>query len=144
MKNKLNLLLLLLIIFNCKNQQNDTSKKNSVPASIDSHNSQNSLDYWGKYMGTIPCGDCEGIKISLTLNKDQTYKRSIQYIGKEDSVTINEGKFSWSKDGKNIVIVFNDKEKQIYKIGENMILHLDKLGNIIEGALSENYKLTKE
>ena len=49
------------------NSQQDTIKKDSIVTTGD--NSKTSVDWVGKYEGTLPCADCEGIKTTLTLNK---------------------------------------------------------------------------
>ena len=55
-------------LFGCKNgEKNEISSEENmenVDASsteMDSHNSENSLDWLGVYEGTIPCADCEGV-----------------------------------------------------------------------------------
>jgi uncharacterized lipoprotein NlpE involved in copper resistance len=40
----------------------------------DVHNSRSSLDWAGTYEGVLPCADCPGTKIRLTLNGDGSYR----------------------------------------------------------------------
>ena len=150
MKNKIYLFAVLLLIFNCKNQTNKQKKidTNTIKTETDynsgnAHNSKKSLDYYGTYKGIIPCADCEGIKTSLILNKENSYIRAIQYLGKEVKTASDKGLFTWNKNVSIITITSSSGGTQMYKVGENMLLHLDKEGNIIQGDLSKNYKLTK-
>ena len=63
---------------------------------IDMHTSETALDWEGTYTGTLPCADCEGIKVTITLNKDQTFVSKDIYLGKEDGNTDSRGYFKWS------------------------------------------------
>ena len=105
-------------------------------------NSLTSLDWDGIYSGILPCADCEGIKTQLTLNYDQTYILKTQYIEKDDSVFFESGSFKWNEDGGSITL--NNKNQQIYQVGENVLFHLDKNGNRITGDLAEKYNLKKK
>ena len=58
--------------------------------SMDTHNSQNSLDWQGTYKGITPCADCDGIETELVLNKDLTYVIKTKYLGKGDGKTLEE------------------------------------------------------
>lgn len=64
--------------------QTDTIVKEIVVTTIDSHNSQNSLDWQVTYKGITPCADCEGIETEVVLNKDLTYLIKTKYLGKGD------------------------------------------------------------
>jgi len=108
------------------------------------HNSQNSLDWAGTYTGVIPCADCEGISVSLTLHPDETYLLSYSYLGKGNSFPIMiSGKFSWNEAGSTIFL--NDAKgfPPYYIVGENRLIQLDMEGNPITGALADKYVLEK-
>ena len=67
------------IIFSCQSkgvqqeQKNTDSSKEITEAVKKEHNSMNSLDWAGKYEGTLPCADCEGIKYIVELKKDGNF-----------------------------------------------------------------------
>ncbi|GAL88247.1 copper resistance protein NlpE N-terminal domain-containing protein [Jejuia pallidilutea] len=150
MKTKIYLLSLLFLAFNCKDktETKDASPspelQNSSETVPDSaHNSRNAVDYNGTYEGILPCADCEGIKTTVTLLEDGTFSRTIQYLGKENEGTTNEGKFTWNDEGSVITLTTSPNETQMYKVGENILFHLDKEGNRIEGDLAERYTLKK-
>lgn len=113
---------------------------------IDYHNVQNSLDWDGVYSGVIPCADCEGIEIELTLTQDMEYKILTRYIGQPNESISEKGIFQWK--GNNIELQGKTKQSEsettIIKVEENQLRILDLNGNIIEGNLSEQYVLRKE
>ncbi|MDR2472106.1 MAG: copper resistance protein NlpE, partial [Tannerella sp.] len=111
----------------------------------DSHNSKNSLNWDGIYVGTIPCDDCAGIEVIIILGDDNTYSMSYKYLGKEnseDGYANFSGSFAWNKDGNTVI--FSDKTRPHYfKVGENTLTQLDKNGKPITGKLAGMYVLTK-
>jgi len=109
----------------------------------DSDNSRNSLDWSGVYEGTLPCADCEGIETSITLLDDLTYTRTRVYLGRDDQIFTDQGKFTWDDRGSEITLVGEDGSTQRYQVGENVLFYLDREGNRIEGDLAERYRLEK-
>ncbi len=108
------------------------------------HNSKISLDWAGTYEGVLPCADCEGIKTSITLNSDHTFSKSEIYLkGEKESKFETKGQFEWDESG-GIVILENEDEKHSYRVGENILIHLDINGNAITGSLAEHYILKKK
>ncbi len=105
-------------------------------------NSQNSLDWIGTYIGTLPCTDCEGIKTIITLNKDNSYTLSETYLGKNNKPYTTKGTFSWNKEGTKISLT-DGTQKQQYQVGENKLIRLDIYGNPIKSQLSDKYVLIK-
>jgi len=108
----------------------------------ESHSSNNSLDWQGVYRGVIPCADCEGIDTRIILKRDGSFHRSLQYLGKDEKVFSDEGKFSWDNSGNKITLK-GDLGQQQYQVGENQLFHLDRDGNRITGNLAEKYRLAK-
>jgi uncharacterized lipoprotein NlpE involved in copper resistance len=109
-------------------------------------NSKVSLDWNGTYFGVVPCADCPGIEVRITLNLDDTYRIDRKYQGRSDDVHVSEGTFSWDEDGSIITFENQDKTKvpTMYKVCENYLLQLDLNGNVITGELADNYVLKKE
>ncbi|WP_407405587.1 copper resistance protein NlpE [Chryseobacterium sp.] len=108
----------------------------------ESHNSQNSVDWMGTYEAVVPCADCPGIKTDLTLNKDNTFTISEEYLDKK-SKNEDKGSFSWDATGS--IISLNGKStKYQYKVGENTLFMLDTEGKEIQGALQEHYIFKKK
>jgi len=108
-------------------------------------NSRTSVDWVGTYSGVVPCADCPGIEIQITLNKDETYHISWKYQDKGDETFQNTGKFQWDAAGGIIILGNLDKDSYPtqYRVGENRLFQLDKEGNRITGDLAANYILPK-
>jgi len=109
---------------------------------VDNHTSANSLDWHGVYKGLTPCADCEGIEVKITLKRDSTFGRSLKYLGKEDDIFYDEGNFEWDSTG-SIITLLEEGNNQMYKVGENVLFHLDQEGNQITGELAAMYLIHK-
>jgi heat shock protein HslJ len=134
--------LILGIIACSSDKQENTVSSDDEPVNADAaHNSQNSLDWAGVYKGTIPCADCPGIETRIALKYDGTFERSVRYLEKEEGSFTDEGDFTWDETGSNITLT--GENTQEYKVGENMLFHLDQEGNLISGDLAEKYQLFK-
>ena len=121
-------------IISCENQKIVTTADNA----------QTSLDYEGIYYGTLPCANCEGIKTTIYINGDNTYKMVSVYSGKNDVQKVT-GTFSWNKMGNTIQLKSNkNSEVTQFFVGENTLTKLDQQGNKITGNLAANYVLSKE
>ncbi|GMO28567.1 MAG: hypothetical protein Ta2F_03930 [Termitinemataceae bacterium] len=115
------------------------SKSKAIDAA---HNSRNSLNWDGVYKGVVPAADGPGINVEITLNTDQTYSISYQYIDRGEEVFTESGTFKWNDEGSAIVLDVKDMPPH-YKVGENILIQLDMAGEIITGALADNYVLKK-
>jgi uncharacterized lipoprotein NlpE involved in copper resistance len=124
-------------LFSC----NFGEKKNHS-ISMMADNSKVSVDWEGTYSGIIPCADCEGIFIVVTLNNTSTYEMTLNYLGKDFEVTL-EGNFSWNDQGSIITLDIEGEGMKMFKVGENRIIMLDIHGNEITGELAGNYILEK-
>ncbi len=134
------ILLISILIFgtsSCKSKQIIAENKVSMQ-----DNSKTSLDWAGTYLGILPCANCEGLKTMLTLKNDLSYTSQTMYLGKSDSIFHESGSFEWSKDGGSVIL--KNTNQQQYKVGENLLFHLDKNGKQITGNLAEKYILNKE
>ena len=115
------------------------------PTLYTSDNSATSLDWNGTYKGTVPCASCEGIETTLTLNSDQTYKLTTNYLGLNDALEQEDtGVFTWDESGSIITLERVSNGPNQYKVGENRIWQLDMKGNRITGDLADHYILTKK
>lgn len=124
------------------NTDSSAVEKTETESKPDMHTNQNSLDWKGTYVGTLPCADCEGIKTTIRLNEDLTYDAVMEYLGKEENSVGSKGYYKWSDDGKNIILS-DDTETQ-YKVGENQLIQLDKSGNLVTGEMADLYILKKQ
>lgn len=108
------------------------------------HNAQNALDWNGTYQGTLPCADCEGIEVTLTLNTDGTYALTEKYLGKENGEFSSNGNFNWNAAGNTISVPSDDGAFAKYFVAENQLFRLDQQGQRITGDLAEKYILSKQ
>ena len=117
---------------------------NVISAAIDSsHTSKNSLDWAGSYKGVLPCADCDGLEMVISLSKDDTYKMSAKKLGKAGSGNnALGGPFKWV-DGSVIELEGLNGEPSRFSVGENKLVQLDKDGKPFEGAPARKYTLTK-
>lgn len=108
------------------------------------HHAQNSLDWPGIYRGFMPCADCNGVKTSLALNKNNTYILISQYVGKSPREFVEKGKFTWADKSNTIVLTpRNGSTAQHYFVGENRLIQLDNNGNRISGEEADRYILRR-
>jgi uncharacterized lipoprotein NlpE involved in copper resistance len=107
------------------------------------YNAQNALDYDGTYIGTLPTASGIGMKVTLTLTRNGTYHKSVQYVENADKTFESEGKFTWNKEGNTITLEGEEKPNS-YFVGENQLFHLDENGNRITGDLADEYRLRKQ
>jgi len=139
-----------MFFFSCKKEvkpleiNTDTIGNIAVETPINSHNSQNSLDWAGTYKGVTPCADCEGIETEIVLNADLIFTLKAKYLGKGDGKVFQEaGSFVWDKTGGIISLEGFKGGPSQYKVGENRLIQLDMEGNVITGDLAEKYVLKK-
>jgi len=102
------------------------------------HNSRNSLDWAGVCTGTIPCADCPGIEMSITLLQDGTYQRAVKYLDRDERPRFDQGQFAWNDAGAVITSLMGGQQVQRYRVGEGVLLHLDAAGKAISGELAAN------
>lgn len=105
------------------------------------HNAENSLDYEGAYNGELPTASGEGMKVTITLGKND-YTKEVLYIGKETTPTKTTGTYKWDENGTIITLEGEDKPNQ-YFVGENTLTQLDIEGNKITGDMADKYVLSK-
>ncbi len=136
MKQKLFLpILLIAVLFSaCKKEStNDKQSEHSDSVIAVIHGSDSitiaktSIDWEGEYKGILPCEDCDGMEISLTLNFDYTFSQSISYIGKGGPYE-SQGNFEWGGSENIIVLKFEDGSQAKYLVSEEMITLLDENG----------------
>ena len=135
------------LIFSCKNNSSNNQNGSETPVTENYtdtvHTSRTSLDYAGTYKGVIPCADCSGIEVEITLDDKGNYKKKMTYQGKEpDNVFATHGTYKWDESGSKITLL-NESDTDIYQVGENTLIMLDGDGKKITGALADMFILRK-
>ncbi|MDR1342923.1 MAG: copper resistance protein NlpE [Prevotellaceae bacterium] len=126
----------------CKSKGEPNAQDKLVIAVDPTHNATSCLDWDGSYTGTIPCADCPGISVKITLNLDETYQLCYQYLERGDSAYSASGKFIWDDAGSMITLDCKDWSPY-YLVGENRLIQLDMEGKPITGELADMYELEK-
>ncbi len=107
------------------------------------HNAQSSL-WSGVYQGFVPCDDCQGVKTSLALNKNNSYILISQYVGKSPKEIVEKGKFTLNDANDTVILTPRDSSKiRQYFIGEDSLVQLDTDGNRVTGKTADRYILRK-
>lgn len=108
------------------------------------HTSKNSVDWAGVYEGVLPCADCEGISMRVSISENLQYAVKTNYLGKEKSETFEKiGNFKWQSDGFRIQLDGMQNQPSQFWVAEGKLIQLDMAGNRITGALAEKYVLKK-
>jgi heat shock protein HslJ len=94
----------------------------------DGHNSRNALDWAGTYSGVMPCADCPGIEMRLTLRNDGSYELSTLYQDRQPAPKIVSGRFSWDAAGNSITLDAAGMGQQ-FRVGEGRLLQLNQDGS---------------
>ncbi len=114
----------------------------SVSTNTDMHTAENALDYDGIYRGVLPCADCPGIKYTVFINRNGTFRSVMDYLERDTKVE-SAGNYTWDKAGR-IITLKADKESPVkFFVGENSLTQLDADGERITGDLANNFILTK-
>ncbi len=123
--------------------KNTTSSTSSSAQATTADNSRTSVDWPGTYTGVVPCDDCEGIEMSITLHEDGTYLLKSKSLGKDDQVAKHSGSFTWDEAGGKIQLQGLAEGPDRYLVGENVLYQLDEQGNRITGDMAARYALMK-
>ena len=94
----------------------------------------------GKYIGNLPCADCEALKYVLILNADGTYTEQRTYIGKQAETEETVGKFEITTENKIKLTKRTPGMEYLFKTKSGLLL-LDIDGNVINGPLANKYEL---
>lgn len=137
------LIFLIGLLLACNSSSNgiaatDSAYKTTVPriAVIDAE----------EYTGSLPCADCDGIDISLQLNKNETYTMISVYKGSDVDSSNKSFKDNgtWSMHGDDTLYLTNASQSTKYiKTGADLI-QLDGSGNKITGPLAGKFILHKK
>ena len=134
---------LLIIVSSCQRKQ-ESSPENKVQKIADFPKANDSQDFIGTYIGVLPCADCEGMETKLTINENNTFTKSVHYLGKGTKVFEQKGTISWNKLGNVIELNEVQNAPKTYLVSKNKLLQLDMEGNIIDGTMAQEYQLSKQ
>lgn len=122
------------------NQEEEVVETNEdiVP---DGHTSRNSLDWAGNYQGELPCTDCDGIDMEVTINDDNTFAVKTVMQGK-DEVIEDSGEIQWASNESYITLKGTTVE-YYFRVGENQLTFLVEEGKMPDDTMLTDYTLEK-
>lgn len=124
----------------------ESSAETTAPVDT-AHTAENALDWHGKYIGTLPCADCNGIETTIQLNENKTYEISETYLGKgqgKGQNFVEKGSFNFDNSNPSIIVLDQKADGRKYFVAENQLYALDSFGEKITGDFEEMYILKKD
>lgn len=88
---------------------------------VDMHNSRNSLNWSGTYEGVLPCEDCAGVHVRLTLSQDSTFEIVTRRLVRDAVPSAGRGQFEWQADGNTIVLDAVGDDRR-FAVGEGRLI----------------------
>jgi len=118
LKKTVLVIILLTLLTGCQQQTKKVYQSKIVPQSIGMAHANTLLNYQGTYKGELPCADCEGLEMYITLNENATYVIKSLYLGKGNKIFEQRGTFAWNKSGS--IVIFNniDNAPNKYAVGK--------------------------
>jgi uncharacterized lipoprotein NlpE involved in copper resistance len=123
----------------CSGQQKTNNKE-----LLETENFSEIVNWEGTYSGTVPCADCPGIDVELTLNSDFTYSMTLVYQDRQETFAYS-GAFEWNDDETQITLqnASSDGGFQYYKFQDGMLVLLTISGETVTGEFADMYLLHK-
>lgn len=133
------LILGLALLASC--QKAEPKKNDVIEVAV---NAKNTFDYIGTYKGILPCLDCQGMDVEITINENSTFCIKTKYQGKGENVYVQKGNFKWNKEGTIITLTDVKSGPNQYLVGKNTLNQLSGTGQKETGSLAAEYILTKK
>ncbi|CAG7856268.1 hypothetical protein MCAMS1_00687 [biofilm metagenome] len=139
MKTLLTTFLILIIYLGCAPVHAETTDNQNA------QQPQTNLNLSGLFLGFYPCSDCQGIRTTLALNKNNTYVYISIYVGKSDREFVEKGKYD-IVDNKTLVLTprKGSTTTQKYLIEDDMLIKLDEDGERITKDGADGYILKRK
>ncbi len=100
-----------------------------------------SPEWTGTYRGSLPCVDCDGIAVALTLNGDHSFESSVQYLGIDEEPVVESGMFIWEGSGPVLRLVApGDDNGTRFRLEDGALRLLGADGT----DLPDSYRLVRE
>ena len=135
---------LLLVITSCQeDKKHDAASEGATSSETGTQDARGYADLIGTYQGTLPCDNCEGIKMTLTLFDDKRFRQILIYQGDKRSAAQHVGRYSWLDNGKLLTLSSRDTTDQKFAVEMNQLIQLDSEGERNRGDQAEEYVLKK-
>ncbi|MGL2966963.1 copper resistance protein NlpE N-terminal domain-containing protein [Flavobacterium sp. XGLA_31] len=135
---------MFVLFTSCQKQAKKEDNSKGSVAVLGVKNAKNTIKFEGIYKGVLPCADCEGLEMVISLNENATYAIQSRYLGKGDKIFEQHGTFIWNKEGSVVTFENIENAPNQYAVGKNTLTQLDMEGKKITGNLARNYILTKQ
>ena len=137
--------LLLLAAQGCQSNQ---SKSQDNAAACDTiaceKKCSESTSLYGTYSGTLPCADCGGKQMALSINEDRTYDLTYEYLDTDSGVIKECGVYNVLNDSIIETITPSSGEKTYYVYVHGNLILSDSMGTVNQGELADLYVLAKD
>ncbi len=93
------------------------------------------MGYKGVFYGYLPCKDCSGIKMSLSLKQKNNYLLVIQNAKESSRETYEKGKYTWNDEKRTVVLTSNKNAtvRQFRIEDEGTLIQLNSDGTPMQG-----------
>jgi copper homeostasis protein (lipoprotein) len=110
------------------------------------HHEGKQLNLSGLYLGFFPCADCQGVRTTLALNKNDTYVLMSIYVGKSDREFVEKGKFTLDTAANKLILTprKGSTTTQHYLIDGDTLIKLDENGERITQNNADGYVLKRK
>ena len=100
---------------------------------------EESQKFRGVFYGYLPCDDCAGVKMTLSLKNKQNYLLVTQYARSSNKEYYNKGKYEWNTQTNIVTLTARkDGEIQKYRIEDaGELILLKPNGNNLDGKQSQ-------
>jgi uncharacterized lipoprotein NlpE involved in copper resistance len=100
--------------------------------------------YRGVFYGYLPCDDCAGVKMTLSLKNKQNYLLVTQYARASNKEYYEKGAYEWDEAKKIVTLISRKKNKkqQYYIEDEGTLIQLNADGHKHQGA-QDKYTLSR-
>ncbi|MDO4881529.1 MAG: copper resistance protein NlpE [Capnocytophaga sp.] len=139
----LSVIALMAVSCNCnQNAKKETEEATSMEQSMTEMTTEMPAmaSYVGTYEGVLPCADCEGLNVTLTINEDSFSSKESSDKGSFE----NKGSVSFNAETGVLTLTGTDGMTNLYKVKDNAVVMLDADGNEVMGELASHYVLTKK
>lgn len=115
-----------------------TDSSNRQDVVVDDHHAANALDYYGTYVGQLPCAECEdeGVNADVVINADSTFRYTRFLAGEGAEPTVVTGR--WTIDRNTITL---SEANVTFHVAENRLIPIGDDGHRFTGEREERFSL---
>ncbi|MCP2044612.1 META domain-containing protein [Pontibacter sp. HSC-36F09] len=139
--NLLNRLLLVGILLLCIATACSTAPTSVSQSDAPLSNAEVARAAVGTWIGTIPCADCPGIRYTLDINPDSSYRERMVYQGRSATPFVQSG--TWGVGNGRVQLNKQGTGNNQFALDGEALVMLDGDGNQIESPLADAYRLRR-